>query len=175
LTTFTRPAPLGNGAAEPIGNFFAISSAFCRALDRRTAVEGFKMAGADSAGPRKGRSPVRSVLIADHNADAADSLAVLLRMFGHEVATAYTGPDALAAAQTTAPDAVLLDVVLPKIDGYEVARQLRAASATLLLVAVTGYGRDEDCRRAQEAGFDHHLIKPADPVRILDLLGTSLA
>jgi CheY-like chemotaxis protein len=175
LTTFTRPTPHGNGTAESIGHFFANSLAICRALDRRNAIHGFKMICVERVRAAKEYPPVRSVLIADNNVDAADSLAVLLRMSGHEVTTAYTGPEALAAVQTFAPDAVVLDVVLPKIDGYEVARRLRAASATLLLVAVTGYGRDEDRRRAHEAGFDHHLIKPADPAHILNLLSTSLA
>jgi CheY-like chemotaxis protein len=133
------------------------------------------MAHVELARAAKECPPVRSVLIADYNADAADSLAVLLRMFGHDVITVYTGPDALAAAQTVAPDAVLLDVVLPKIDGYEVARRLRAESAVLLLIAVTGYGRDEDRRRAREAGFDHHLVKPADPAHILELLRAAQA
>lgn len=114
-----------------------------------------------------------SVLVVDDNTDAADTLALLLRLHGHRVTTAYTGADALAAARNEEPDAVFLDLRLPGADGYEVARHLRAAvpGRKLLLVAVTGYGQDGDHKRTREAGFDHHLVKPADPAALLALLG----
>jgi CheY-like chemotaxis protein len=91
-------------------------------------------------------------------------LADLLRLQGHEVRTAFDGPAALAAARTFHPDVVLLDIGLPGLNGYEVARRLRhlpEAQGTLL-VAITGYGREVDRRRGREAGFQHHLIKPVD-------------
>src|SRR5262249_18028864 len=111
------------------------------------------------------------VLIVDDNVDAAQSLAVLLNLWGHEVYTAHDGAAALEAAQPWQPEVVLLDRGLPGMDGYEVARRLRAAqgSAGPLLVALTGYAQDEDRRRSQDAGFDRHLVKPVDP-EILEAL-----
>jgi PAS domain S-box-containing protein len=114
----------------------------------------------------------RRVLVVDDNVDAANSLALFLRMEGHEVHIANDGPTALEAAQTIRPEVVLLDIGLPRMDGYKVARRLRqqAGLHDLLLVAVTGYGQDEDRRRAREAGFDAHLVKPADPGALKQLL-----
>ena len=112
------------------------------------------------------------VLIVDDNVDSAESLALLLTMSGHKVRTAHDGPAALEAAEAFRPEAVLLDIGLPGMDGYEVARRLRqqAGLNNTFLVAVTGYGQDEDRRRAEEAGFDAHLVKPADPVVLQQLL-----
>jgi signal transduction histidine kinase/ActR/RegA family two-component response regulator len=106
--------------------------------------------------------PPRRILVVDDNVDSAESLAVLLRLQGHEVEVAHDGATALAAAQTFRPQAVLLDIGLPGMDGYEVARRLRQQSvpAEMLLVAVTGYCQEEDRRRSQEAGFNAHLVKP---------------
>jgi signal transduction histidine kinase/ActR/RegA family two-component response regulator len=108
--------------------------------------------------------PHQRVLIVDDNADAAESMAMLLRALGHEVRTAPDGPAALERARAFQPDMVLLDIGLPRMDGYEVARRLRgeAGLCKVLLVALTGYGQDEDRRRTREAGFDHHLVKPID-------------
>jgi signal transduction histidine kinase len=107
--------------------------------------------------------PLR-VLVVDDNQDGADSLACLLRLQGHEVRTARDGPSALVAAQADAPEVVLLDIGLPGMDGYEVARSLRQQFGPdgVRLVAVTGYGQLEDRRRSQCAGIDHHLVKPVD-------------
>jgi len=104
------------------------------------------------------------ILVVDDNVDAANSLAMVLRLEGHEVRTARDGPTALAASHASAPDIVLLDIGLPGMDGYEVARRLRRYpdGRQMLMVAVTGYGRDEDRARSEEAGFDHHLVKPID-------------
>jgi PAS domain S-box-containing protein len=103
------------------------------------------------------------VLVVDDNRDAAVSLAMLLRLWGHEARTAHDGPSALKAALSYRPEVVLLDIGLPGPDGYEVARRLRAvlSPAAVRLVAVTGYGQEEDRRRSREAGFDAHLVKPA--------------
>jgi PAS domain S-box-containing protein len=129
--------------------------------------EGHPTASAPSAGCR--------VLVVDDNVDATESLALLLRMSGHEVHTALDGPAALQVAEAFRPEAVLLDIVLPGMDGYEVARRLRhmAGLENAFLVAVTGYGQEEDRRRAEEAGFDAHLVKPADPVDLKELLARS--
>ncbi len=103
------------------------------------------------------------LLVVDDNRDSANSLAALLETMGHEVRTAYDGPDALAVASEFRPRAVFLDIGLPGMDGYEVARRLRDCPelAPLTLVAFTGYSQDEDRRRVLEAGFDHHIVKPA--------------
>jgi signal transduction histidine kinase/DNA-binding response OmpR family regulator len=108
--------------------------------------------------------PQGRVLVVDDNQDSADSLAQLLRLGGFDVYLAHDGPAALESARTLTPDIVMLDIGLPGMDGYEVARRLRAtpAARTTLLVAVTGYGQKEDRDRSHQAGFDHHLVKPVD-------------
>jgi CheY-like chemotaxis protein len=113
---------------------------------------------------RTTRAPPRLILVVDDNADAAEMLAMLLRLKGHEVRTAYGGPTALDAVRAQPPDVVLCDIGMPGMDGLEVARRLRQdlGLKQALLVALTGYGGEEDRRRSQEAGFDAHLVKPAD-------------
>jgi PAS domain S-box-containing protein len=113
------------------------------------------------------------VLVVDDNRDAADSLAMLLRLKGHEVRVAYDGPAALAAVGAFGPDLVLLDLGMPGMDGYEVARRLREtpAFAGRAIAALTGWGQEADRRRTREAGFDHHLVKPVDPAELETLLG----
>ena len=114
----------------------------------------------------------RRVLVVDDNHDAAESLALLLRMQGAEVEVVFNGPDALEALSRHRPSVVLLDIGMPGMDGCEVAREIRQRpgfeSATL--IALTGWGQEEDRRRSQSAGFDHHLIKPADMVELEKLL-----
>ena len=106
----------------------------------------------------------KAILVVDDNRDAADSLAMLLEIGGHEVATAYSAPDALKRAPELKPAVILLDIGLPGLDGCEVARRMRDMPELrgVRLVALTGYGRDEDRRRTRDAGFDHHLVKPVD-------------
>src|SRR5579875_223458 len=124
-----------------------------------------------------GVSPVvrRRVLIVDDNTDAAHSLAMLMEIGGHEARLCYDGLSALAEAQKFLPEVVLLDIGLPGLDGLEVARRLRALnlSPRPMLVALTGYGQYDDQRRSQEAGFDHHLVKPADPQTLIALLASA--
>ncbi|QYG03755.1 MULTISPECIES: PAS domain-containing protein [Massilia] len=112
------------------------------------------------------------VLVVDDNVDAAQMLATLLEMNGYEVSIAYDGKGALASAVQAPPDVALLDIGLPDIDGHELARRLRAMPETTqaVLVALTGYGQVEDQRRAYKAGFDHHMAKPADLAKLLELL-----
>ena len=114
------------------------------------------------------------VLIADDNKDAADSLAMLLNLSGHELRVAYSGRAALALAQTFRPHVAVLDIGMPDMSGYEVARELRRESwgAGVCLVALTGWGQPDDRRRAQEAGFDHHLTKPIDPETLAALIAS---
>jgi len=115
----------------------------------------------------------RRILIVDDNRDSADSLAFLLSEAGHDVRTLYDGPSASSAAEAFRPQLVLLDIGLPQMNGYEVARQLRKSAElrNVTLVAFTGYGRDEDRQQTREAGFDYHLVKPLDAAaleRIID-------
>ncbi|MGC3996909.1 MAG: ATP-binding protein [Anaeromyxobacter sp.] len=113
----------------------------------------------------------RRVLVVDDNQDAAETLAQLLEMGGHEVAIAHDGPGALATALADQPDVVLCDIGLPGMDGYEVARRLRAdGGKAIRLVALSGYAQPEDVARAVEAGFDAHIAKPPDPERLVHLL-----
>jgi signal transduction histidine kinase len=113
------------------------------------------------------------ILVVDDKKDAADSLAVLLRLTGHEVHTAYDGPTALEEARAFRPELMILDIGLPGLDGYEVARRVRQTPGLerVRLAALTGYGRPEDVARGRAAGFDHHLVKPADPQALRGLLG----
>jgi PAS domain S-box-containing protein len=124
--------------------------------------------------PETASPPARGlrVLVIEDNQDSANSLRILLEMYGHQVVVAYTGLEGVRAAHECRPDVVLCDIGLPGLDGYGVARQLRSnpATATARLIAVTGYGSEEDRRRALASGFDFHLTKPADPGRIRQLL-----
>ena len=114
------------------------------------------------------------VLVVDDNIDAAESLALLLRVFGHDVWTAHTGPTGVEAAIDHRPDVVLLDIGLPELDGFQVAKRIRQQPAhqTTVLVALTGYSQDADRERSLEAGFDHHLVKPADFGKVQEILAT---
>jgi len=110
------------------------------------------------------KSPPRRVLIVDDNADAANSLAALLHLQGHETRAVYTGQEALKCVESFRPHVAFIDIGLPVMDGYELAQRLREGSdrTPLRLVALTGYGQLEDRKRSQAAGFDHHLVKPVD-------------
>lgn len=122
------------------------------------------------------RPPGRSlrVLVVDDSRDVRHTLSLLLPRHGHEVQTASDGPSAIEAALAWRPDVALLDIGLPAMDGYELARHLRQQDSlrNLVLVALTGYGQETDRQRALEAGFDHHLVKPADIRKVLEVLAT---
>ncbi|MFO1431705.1 MAG: ATP-binding protein [Candidatus Competibacteraceae bacterium] len=123
--------------------------------------------------PDPSSSPAcRRVLVVDDNRDSVESLKMLLELWGHDVRSAYDGPTALAIAAEYRPRAVLLDIGLPGMNGYELAQGLRALAGLrdLLLIAITGYGQDEDRRHAQEAGIDYHLVKPVEAGELLKLL-----
>ena len=116
--------------------------------------------------------PSLRVLVVDDNVDAALILGELLEAYGHDVRTAHTGPTAVAAASDYNADVMLLDIGLPELDGYEVARRIRQQPThnETVLVALTGYGQESDRDRSQAAGFDHHLVKPADFGKVLAIL-----
>jgi CheY-like chemotaxis protein len=110
------------------------------------------------------------VLVVDDNQDAADSLALLLTLEGHAATAIYEPHEALALTASSAPDVILLDIGLPGMDGYEVARRLRAQGVPSRLVALSGYGQQEDIDRAMAAGFDEHMAKPVDWAKLEQML-----
>jgi PAS domain S-box-containing protein len=127
------------------------------------------------AGPptaRKANGERLRILVVEDNHDAAETLRILLELFGHEVEVAHSGPEGVEASRRRQPDVVLCDIGLPGLDGYGVARAVRQdpATAGARLIAITGYGSDEDRRRSREAGFDLHLTKPVDPADLQPLL-----
>jgi len=115
------------------------------------------------------------VLVVDDNVDTVTTLSMLVQESGHEVRTAFDGPSVLETALDYRPDVVLLDIGLPGLNGFEVAKQLRQQPLVrnAVLVAMTGYGRDSDRQRSKEAGFDHHLVKPGDFGKVLEILATA--
>jgi CheY-like chemotaxis protein len=111
------------------------------------------------------------VLVVDDSVDSAETLGELLRIWGHDVRLAHDGPGAVEAARDYRPDVILLDIGLPGMDGFAVARQLEADGLRAgLLVALTGYGEQTDRQRSQQAGFHHHLVKPVDPEALQKLI-----
>jgi signal transduction histidine kinase len=129
--------------------------------------------GQQSSTPSDDAPPVRRrILVADDNADALETLATVLELGGHEVFSAANGSLALESAERHLPEVALLDIGMPLLDGYEVARRIRAQAwgKRITLVALTGWGQDSDRRRSQEAGFDSHLVKPLDLEKLTQLL-----
>jgi CheY-like chemotaxis protein len=114
------------------------------------------------------------ILVVDDNCDSADSLRTLLTLLGAEVEVAYSGTQALSTIEEFHPAVVLLDLGMPEMDGYEVAERIRQRTDfhDVTLIALTGWGQDEDRRRARHAGFDHHLVKPADITSLQALLAS---
>ena len=117
-------------------------------------------------------SSKRRILVADDNKDAASTLAMMLKFLGNEVRTAHDGLQAVEVAEEFRPDVVLLDIGMPKLNGYEACRRMReqAWCKETFLIALTGWGQDEDKRRSQEAGFHQHWVKPVEPVALKKLL-----
>ncbi len=115
-------------------------------------------------------TPTFRILVVEDNEDAAETLALALRMGGHEVKTALHGREGLKLASGFRPEAAIVDIGLPDISGYEVGRQLRAQFPDILLIAHTGWDQPEDCKRSEEAGFDHHIVKPANIQKMIGLM-----
>jgi len=154
----------GEAATEAVVEAEAAASSSPSASEVTTLVTPFAAAGAARL--------ARRILIADDNNDALESLATLLELSGHEVYTATNGGTALQSAERHLPEVVLLDIGMPLLDGYEVAKRIRAQpwGQRITLVALTGWGQDSDRRRSREAGFDSHLVKPLDLETLTDLL-----
>lgn len=162
-------AELHGGSIEARSAGLGRGSEFIVQLPRETTAVSRKGLHSVSAHP----APVaRRVLIADDNRDAAESLAMLLRMDGHEVAVVHDGRQALSAFQAHNPDVALIDIGMPELDGYEVARQVRKGTLgrAVTLIALTGWGQESDKARALTAGFNHHFTKPVELERISELL-----
>jgi two-component system CheB/CheR fusion protein len=126
----------------------------------------------ESVGGWEPCSRPRRVLVIEDNLDAAETLKLVLEWFGHHVVTAHSGRTGLEKARTGKPEVVFCDIGLPDTDGYALAQALRSLPGykPAFLVAMTGYDREEDVRRAREAGFDRHVTKPADPQELARLL-----
>jgi len=154
------------------GSVEARSSGVGRGAELAVSLPRAAAPDATAAGGLGGASGPRKVLVIEDNEDAATTLRDLLELRGHQVALARDGRSGVAAALADPPDVVLCDVGLPGVDGYEVAKRLRAAESSAALVALTGYATPEDAVRAREAGFDAHLAKPPDLERLAELLAT---
>src|SRR5207237_938210 len=131
-----------------------------------------RSAGQDQEAEGTMPAPSRRVLVVDDNVDAAESLAILMRMHGHEVHCAHDGATALTVAAAVRPELILLDIGMPGMDGCEVARRLRADDglSDAWLVAVTGYGQEGDRVRSRAAGFDEHFVKPLTSRTLREIL-----
>ena len=171
LTLVRRLVEMHQGKVQALSEGPGLGSEF---VVRLPALAGGGPVRTPTNGARNERCPSPScrVLVVDDNLDAAESLSMLLQIAGHEVRLAHDGPGALDAAAEFQPEMVLLDIGLPGLDGFEVARRLRSAAGTrnAVLVALTGYGEEEFRRRSTEVGFDGHLVKPVDLQALEDLL-----
>ena len=162
---------LHGGKVEARSEGLGHGSEFVVRLPVITADAGVATPTADADVP----APVgRRVLIADDNQDAADSLAMFLEMAGHEVRVVHDGRSALSVAQAFRPDTALLDIGMPQLNGYEVAQALRQEpwGAGIALIALTGWGQEDDRKKAIDAGFDRHLTKPVDPDMLVSLIAS---
>ena len=161
---------LHGGTIEASSAGLGCGSEFTVRLPRRAAAGKSQNPATPALAARPPRQ--RRILIADDNRDSAETLAALLRMEGHEVTSVHDGPVALSVFSELKPDVALLDIGMPGLTGYEVARKMRQAGSKtpLTLIAITGWGQDIDKERAFAAGFDHHLTKPVDPQRLVELL-----
>jgi CheY-like chemotaxis protein/nitrogen-specific signal transduction histidine kinase len=139
------------------------------ARDSRAELVSTKKAVAVSAAKKSHR-----ILVVDDNEDSAEVTAILLRLEGHEVTVAHSGPAAIEQIPAALPDILLLDIGLPEMDGYELARHLRNMPETrnAIFIALTGYGRPDDRQNSKSAGYDHHLVKPIEPEELLALIAT---
>ncbi len=170
LTIVKRLAEMHGGGVEARSEGYGRGSEFIIRLPVASAPAGARQPVGAGEGPAAAARC--RVLVADDNADAAGSLALMLQLMGHEVRTAHDGLEALDVAAEFRPDLVLLDIGMPRLNGYDAARRLRQEEwgRGVVLVALTGWGQEEDKRRSREAGFDHHLVKPVEPTALGELL-----
>ncbi len=171
LTLVRSLVEMHGGRVEASSPGLGQGSEFVVRLPARLPPTAATTAPTDETDPRPLARPVR-ILVVEDNLDAAESLATLLRVWGHDVQVVHDGLQALDAARELRPEVVLLDIGLPGLDGYQVARRLREDIGldSSLLVAMTGYGQPEDRRRSREAGIHHHFVKPVEPLVLRNLL-----
>jgi CheY-like chemotaxis protein len=172
LTLVKRLVEMHGGRVEATSAGLGKGSEFSVRLPVTTEQEVDEQAKAK--GPQSQTLPALRILVVDDNVDAARSCGQLLQLMGHDVSLAHDGPAALGKVASYQPHLVLLDIGLPGMNGYEVARQLRAQTelGDMQLVAVTGWGQEDARRRAHESGFDHHLTKPVDLATLENLLAS---
>jgi CheY-like chemotaxis protein len=178
LTLVKRLVEMHGGRVEVHSDGLGHGSEFVVRLPATAKEPAVPAARSDPNNLSETASPVgRRILVVDDNADAAVSLSMFLRLKGHEVQVAHDGTAGLAAASSYRPDVAFLDIGMPGMDGYELARRIRLDPdlKSVALVALTGWGQEEDRRRSSEAGFDHHLVKPVDPDDLRQLLESLLA
>jgi PAS domain S-box-containing protein len=171
LTLVQRLVELHGGTVKVVSPGPGKGSEFTIRLPIAPEVRGKEMQQPGADGEEEAGSK-RRILVVDDNKDAADSLAMLLRITGNEVHSAYDGLEAVGAVAAFQPDIVLMDIGLPKLNGYDAARRMREqpSGQGAVLIALTGWGQDEDRRRSKEAGFDYHMVKPVDPAELQGLL-----
>lgn len=172
LTLVRKLVALHGGTVQARSGGTGRGSEFVVRLPRTLASTGTRSEGA-SLTRRDG--PARRIVVADDNFDAAESLARLLRLYGHEVWIAHDGAEAVRMVDAYQPEIVLLDIGMPKLNGYEAAREIRKhpGGRRRILVAVTGWGQEADRRRAAEAGIDHHIVKPVEERTLVEVLFSS--
>ncbi len=176
LTLVKRLVELHGGTVSAASGGAGAGSCFTVRLDLLPVLDEEAHPAPPASDAREG-PPRARILVADDNYDAAQSLALMLGMDGHEVRTAGDGLEALRVAEEFRPQLVLLDIGMPKLDGYETARRLRERpwSRSTQLFALTGWGQEEDRERARQAGFDRYLVKPVDPDALSQLLNQTLS
>jgi PAS domain S-box-containing protein len=174
LTLVRRLTEMHGGTVEACSEGIGHGSDFAVYLPLAAAAVTGAETGQEAEAAQAGRSPQRRFLVVDDNRDSAESLAMLLRLLGNDVRTAYDGRLALEAATAYRPEVVLLDIGLPGLNGLEVCQRLRGTPGQhrTVIVAMTGYGRDEDRQRSRAAGFDAHLVKPVDLEALQELLAS---
>ncbi|MGJ0510326.1 MAG: hybrid sensor histidine kinase/response regulator [Methylocystis sp.] len=168
LTLVRRLVELHHGAVEAHSEGLGTGAEFVVRLPLAASAEALSESGVPESGP----ITPRRILLVDDNRDALYSLNLLLEMEGHTVFKALNGQSALETAARKAPEVVVLDIGLPDMDGFELARRLRALAATskAVLIAATGFGQQQDRARSSEAGIDYHLVKPVDLVALRRIL-----
>jgi CheY-like chemotaxis protein len=171
LSIVKRIVDMHGGTVSATSEGLGLGSEF---VVRIPAIEGARADLRADQAAVNGAPARRKILVVDDNADAAESLAALLTINGHETRMAHDGPEALMQAERFHPDIVFLDIGMPTLDGHETAKLIRRQpwGKEMVLVALTGWGQHEDRRRSKDAGFNHHLVKPADPVVVEKLLAS---
>jgi PAS domain S-box-containing protein len=172
LTLVKQLVGMHGGTVEAHSEGRGQGSAFMVRLPTSTARPAERKQTTPQIGPVVSVSHCHRILVADDNEDAADSLGALLRTMGHEVRVVYDGQDALTLAAIFQPDAILLDIGMPRLSGHDVARDIRSRpwGKQVVLIALTGYGQEKDKLQSLEAGFNYHLVKPAEPTALEKLL-----